>query len=51
MQNYKKKYFQNYVRAKRYFVGEPVWTPINRPAEEEPCRKTYLEKRHLGFKV
>ncbi|XP_071441431.1 acireductone dioxygenase [Hetaerina americana] len=34
----------NFVRAKRYFVGEPVWTPHNRPCDEMECRKSYLER-------
>lgn len=27
----------------RLFVGEPVWTPLNRPAENLPSRQKYLE--------
>lgn len=36
----------NYAKALRLFVGEPVWTPYNRPLEEgeaHPCRKSYLQ--------
>mmetsp|Transcript_1824 Transcript_1824/g.4671 ORF Transcript_1824/g.4671 Transcript_1824/m.4671 type:complete len:211 (-) Transcript_1824:212-844(-) len=33
----------NYAKAMRLFVGEPVWTPYNRPQEENPSRKKYLE--------
>ncbi|WAR17280.1 MTND-like protein [Mya arenaria] len=35
-------YFQNYIQARRYFVGDPVWTPINRPADEHVARKQYI---------
>lgn len=27
----------------RLFIGEPVWTPYNRPQEEHPARKTYIK--------
>ena len=33
----------NYIKAIRLFVGEPVWTPYNRPQEELPSRKKYVE--------
>ncbi|XP_011350276.2 1,2-dihydroxy-3-keto-5-methylthiopentene dioxygenase-like [Ooceraea biroi] len=41
----------NYVKAKRYFIGEPVWLPYNRPADEMECRKQYLRQLHKGFQA
>uniref|UniRef100_A0A7R9VYE4 Acireductone dioxygenase n=1 Tax=Chlamydomonas euryale TaxID=1486919 RepID=A0A7R9VYE4_9CHLO len=32
----------NCAKAMRLFVGEPVWTPYNRPQEEHASRKKYL---------
>ncbi|XP_064597150.1 uncharacterized protein LOC135463695 [Liolophura sinensis] len=32
----------NYIKVLRFFVGEPVWTPINRPADDHPARRTYV---------
>lgn len=31
------------VQAMRLFVGEPVWTPYNRPQDEMPSRKKYVD--------
>lgn len=28
----------------RLFKGEPVWTPVNRPADNHPARKSYVNK-------
>ncbi|KAF9921265.1 1,2-dihydroxy-3-keto-5-methylthiopentene dioxygenase [Modicella reniformis] len=33
----------NYLRAIRLFKEDPVWTPLNRPCDENPYRKSYLE--------
>lgn len=32
----------NSITALRLFVGVPVWTPHNRPAEHVPSRSKYL---------
>ncbi|CAH1373392.1 unnamed protein product [Tenebrio molitor] len=41
---------KNYVKAKRFFIGEPVWLPYNRPADDMECRKKYLKKLEADFK-
>ncbi|KAL2469819.1 dihydroxy-1 [Abeliophyllum distichum] len=33
----------NYIKLMRLFVGEPVWTPFNRPQEHHPVRKEYIK--------
>jgi 1,2-dihydroxy-3-keto-5-methylthiopentene dioxygenase len=43
-------HFQDYIKVIRLFCGEPVWTPINRPAEEHPSRKSYVESAKNNFK-
>ncbi|XP_072263670.1 acireductone dioxygenase [Pyxicephalus adspersus] len=37
----------NYVKAMRLFVGEPVWTPYNRPADDFEARTKYLQLLEL----
>ncbi|KAF5289438.1 hypothetical protein FQR65_LT11811 [Abscondita terminalis] len=39
----------NYVKVKRFFIGEPVWTAHNRPVDEMECRKQYVESMKAGF--
>lgn len=34
--------FQNYVKAMRLFVGQPVWTAYNRPADHLEARGQYV---------
>lgn len=31
------------MQAMRLFVGEPVWTPFNRPQDDKPSRKKYVQ--------
>lgn len=38
-----------FVQAKRYFIGEPVWKPYDRPCDDMDIRKMYLEKLATGF--
>jgi hypothetical protein len=39
------------LQAMRLFVGEPVWTPYNRPQDEHPSRAKYLMAFRNGKSV
>uniref|UniRef100_A0A804N3S1 Acireductone dioxygenase n=1 Tax=Zea mays TaxID=4577 RepID=A0A804N3S1_MAIZE len=32
-----------YTKLMRLFIGEPVWTPLNRPQEDHPARQEYVK--------
>ncbi|KAJ8961808.1 hypothetical protein NQ318_021423 [Aromia moschata] len=34
---------KNYIKARRFFIGEPVWTAHSRPSDDMECRKKYLK--------
>lgn len=43
---------QNFIRARRFFVGEPIWTPINRPGgDTHPSRQIYVEHLYRNGKI
>ncbi|XP_066582668.1 acireductone dioxygenase [Prorops nasuta] len=41
----------DFIKAKRYFIGEPVWLPYNRPADNMECRQDYLKRLSGGFNL
>jgi len=34
----------DFIQAMRLFIGEPVWTPFNRPQDKHPSREDYVTK-------
>jgi len=32
------------IHAMRLFIGQPIWTPFNRPQEEHPSRVKYVKE-------
>ncbi|KAL5676773.1 hypothetical protein ACJX0J_012904, partial [Zea mays] len=41
-----------YTKLMRLFIGEPVWTPLNRPQEDHPARQEYVKNgRGTGIGV
>jgi len=38
----------DYIHAMRLFIGQPVWTPFNRPQEQHPSRQSYVTKFMQG---
>jgi len=34
---------KDYIHAMRLFIGQPVWTPFNRPCDEHESREKYVE--------
>ncbi|XP_019873464.1 acireductone dioxygenase [Aethina tumida] len=39
---------KNFIKAKRLFIGEPVWTAHNRPSDNMECRLKYVETLNSG---
>ncbi|XP_023026852.2 acireductone dioxygenase isoform X3 [Leptinotarsa decemlineata] len=39
---------KNTIIARRFFIGEPVWTAHNRPCDNMECRKHYVESFGSG---
>ncbi|KAF5290733.1 hypothetical protein FQA39_LY14652 [Lamprigera yunnana] len=37
----------SFIRARRFFVGSPIWTAYYRPADDMECRKSYLQQMKL----
>ena len=33
----------DFIQAMRLFIGQPVWTPFNRPQEDHASRKFYID--------
>ncbi|TRY71599.1 hypothetical protein TCAL_00988 [Tigriopus californicus] len=39
----------NYIKARRFFCGEPIWTPHNRPADHFKERQSYVSWMKTNF--
>jgi len=39
------------IHAMRLFIGQPVWTPFNRPCDNHPSRKWFVENYLHEYKV
>ena len=39
------------IHAMRLFIGQPVWTPFNRPCNEHESRKKYVVEYMEGVEV
>jgi 1,2-dihydroxy-3-keto-5-methylthiopentene dioxygenase len=37
-----------HVQLMRLFIGEPVWTSLNRPQEDHPARQEYVKNVSAG---
>jgi 1,2-dihydroxy-3-keto-5-methylthiopentene dioxygenase len=37
-----------HVQLMRLFIGEPVWTALNRPQEDHPARQEYVKNVSAG---
>jgi 1,2-dihydroxy-3-keto-5-methylthiopentene dioxygenase len=35
---------KDYIKAMRLFIGQPIWTPFNRPQDEHPSRQKFIKE-------
>ena len=40
----------HFIKAMRLFIGQPIWTPFNRPQEEHISRQKYVSSYIKGAK-